>query len=202
MVFKHALFMKKGRARVVPSLPGRLFTNATGESRKRHGFTLIEVIVTMFILGILATILVAQLYDKDPEKELDRNARAVVNVLQLARSYTTSGYQCCTTGTVYGYGVRFYASNRYLIYADKDDSKRYNAVGAIPDEIIADHRLNTDDSFQAVNDIFFSLTEAAVYQVGIPLSSETTIILKYNTDPSITKTITISGITAAISYDE
>lgn len=171
MVFKHALFMK--------------------------GFTLIEVLVTVFILGLLATVLVVQLNNNDPVKNLNRDARAVVNVLQLARSNANSGYNAAAG--VHGYGVHAdINSANYSLYADQNDNQQYDAA-----EAITNYALNQNNSFQANYDIFFSLTDATVYNNGNLLSSnEKNIILQYGTGTGITKTIIISGLTAAISYDE
>lgn len=178
MVFKHALFMK----------------NCTAALAAEFGFTLLEVIVSIFILGILATIMVVQLNNEDPVAELDRNARAAVNVLQLARSYATSSYQCCEGEVIYGYGVRFYNSNHYLLYVDKDDSRRYNSG-----EMIEEYYLDADNYFETNDDIFFSLTEAVVYSGGSALGSSSKTITLINTETE--KNIDIQGLTAAISYE-
>lgn len=166
MVFKHALFMR--------------------------GFTLIEVIVTMFILGILAAILVVQLYDNDPEEELDRNARAVVNVLQLARSYATSGHN--STSGINGYGVYCNATD-YYIYADQDDDEKYDSA-----EVVSSYALEQNNGFDGNYDIFFSLNDAAAYSNGVTLLGSSKQLILEHAETVAVKTIIIQGSTSAISY--
>jgi prepilin-type N-terminal cleavage/methylation domain-containing protein len=157
MVFKHALSIK--------------------------GFTLLEVIVSIFILGILATIMVVQLNNEDPVAELDRNARATVNVLQLARSYAMSGYQ-----NIDSYGVYMYSNRQYLIYADSNGNQRRDTG-----EEIINYYLDENISFDGIRDICFS-------QIGSAEASNTAIILQ-STDTETEITITIEESTGGIFYE-
>ncbi|MEK7664498.1 MAG: prepilin-type N-terminal cleavage/methylation domain-containing protein [Patescibacteria group bacterium] len=92
------------------------------------GFTLIEIIVVVVILGILATVAISNFALQKQETDLSGNAQDVVNILRLAQSKTLAS----TSNSQYGVYFDSSASpNKYVLfkgasYASRDSSYDIN----------------------------------------------------------------------------
>ena len=88
---------------VLEAYPRRLRVSATGSGRVR-GFTLLEILVVMFIVGLMFTLAVLNVGDGGHEENIRREAERVRALLTLAQeravlearefgvSFTTDGY--------------------------------------------------------------------------------------------------------------
>lgn len=87
----------------------------------RRGFTLIEMVVAVAILGIMAAIAVPNIYRMSRRGALRASASGLVSALKLARSSAASG-RLPPGGTVRTAeaGVRFDSATRYDVFLDAD----------------------------------------------------------------------------------
>ncbi len=95
------------------------------------GFTLIEILVTLFIIGIISTLMFANYSDDTSQTQLDIKANSLVSDLRLAQSYALnaqmpqSGTSSGWTTIPSGWGVYFLMhdpsfnlASDYQIYAN------------------------------------------------------------------------------------
>ena len=94
----------------------------------QKGFSLIELIAVIAIMGIASTIVIAQYSDSRDSKALFLGAKQIANDVRTAQNYAFGAL--AVGGTNPGYGIRFSnGSSSYIIFADKDDNKTRKADG-------------------------------------------------------------------------
>lgn len=113
--------------------------NATYRA-KRSGFTIVELLVTVAIMLLVATIALSRFVTPDPQEEFDQGMQTIMSQFELMRTYSKSVKQCCTDEELSrppypdaGYAMVFYyptdeapeASKSYLFYADGDTPESY-----------------------------------------------------------------------------
>ena len=107
----------------------------SGTGMKSYGFSIIEVIVTVVIVGILATTVIIGLRTLSPEKTAANAAAEVRSALVLIRNYAASGIICCGDVIPNGYGMLFTMDgtpdDTYQLYADLDVSFNYSTDDSI-----------------------------------------------------------------------
>lgn len=99
----------------------------SGSASGRSGFTLIEMLVVIGILGVLLTTLL--LYTKASERQvtLYRNEEQVLDALTRAKQLSLAafgqpGFGSGKTGVPCGYGVHFDAPNTFFMFKDMSGS--------------------------------------------------------------------------------
>jgi len=113
------------------SMVYKLFSNL---KFSKKGFTVIELIVVVFIIVLLSAILVSDFPKIKKQLALSRSAYQLAQDLRKAEDLGLSGVQTKDKNNVLitakGYGIYISTSQStfYLIYADIDDSKAYNNV--------------------------------------------------------------------------
>lgn len=130
----------------------------TGIFMKSYGFSIIEVIVTVVIVGILATVAVVSLRGLSPDQTIANAAAEVRSALVLIRNYAHSGITCCGDVIPNGYGMLFTMDGTpdeaYQLYADLDASFNYSTN----DPIIQSNVLPDGVSFIGCADSLISIT--------------------------------------------
>ncbi len=164
----------------------------------RQGFTLVEILIVISILGVLTSLLVATTRSSDKSIFLFTEQAKLIGVIARAKSLSIETF---AEENICGYGIHFRPSeNKYLIYRYKDTTETCNAKAFSNAEadIIDDYFLpeglefETDDSGELPNnltDIFFSPPQPTV--TFTPTQSNAEIPLKI-TDRETRAKVTVS----------
>lgn len=106
---------------------------------KKNGFTLIELIVSISIIGLVTGLFLANYSSANRRTDLTMTAQKMVADIHLAQNYALGLARYGTSSSTYvpagGWGVRFdlntLGNNQYVIFADKDGNKKYDSGEAI-----------------------------------------------------------------------
>ncbi len=112
---------------------------------RSRGFTFVEMIVVVAVIGLLATIIVLQFNGTNSAVELDSAISVVHADIRRATVFATTGKTCCAADAVpEGYGLVFTpGTTAYILYADVDGDHLYSASST--DEVIQTIDLETDE---------------------------------------------------------
>ncbi len=93
----------------------------------KHGFTLIEVLVVIFIVGILSTILIVNWRNNEKTYLVQRTAQEIAQNVHRIQDMALSGKIYSPEIKPYPYGVNFSTGtkNSYVIFADKNGNGTY-----------------------------------------------------------------------------
>ena len=174
----------------------------------KNGFTLIELVVVTFIIGLVTALLLTNYKQGEKEFALTRSAYLVAQGMTKAQEMSISAKEfACPEGTTVpegGYGVFFYNSSSYtdkfFIFADCNEDLTTLIGGEEIAEIIP---LETGIKLKEfyVNEIKNDLSTVFTFippdpDVCIYTSCEdyssTRIIISLESDPAKTKTITLN----------
>ena len=94
----------------------------------QKGFSLIELMMVIAIVGIASTIVIAQYSNSRDLKALSFGAKQIANDVRMAQNYAFGALE--SGGTNPGYGISFSNnSSSYIIFADKNNDKTYGGAG-------------------------------------------------------------------------
>lgn len=176
--------------------------------KDKHGFTLMEVLITVAIMTLLSLVLYVNMNNQDKDKQLANNETMLAANIQQARNYALSGYNAATS-TIYGYGIYADLTTSpitYKIYVDGNGNHKYiesDTGDAIIDTFVFDSygQINScqiDSTSYTSCDIFFALYDGTVYAAGSSTFSDYTFSLVHPTDSSVVSMITIKQTTGVI----
>lgn len=87
----------------------------------QKGFSLLELTVIIFIVGVASAIVVTQYSKSRDAKALYLGSKQIANDIRMAQNYTFGALKNGGGSPSGGYGIRFSKdSNSYLIFADRD----------------------------------------------------------------------------------
>lgn len=107
----------------------------------QKGFSLIELMIVISIVGIASSIVITQYSSKRNSKALFLGAKQVVNDVRMAQNYAFGTLDFGGVNPSGGYGIRFSEdSNSYIIFGDK------SVAPAIPNK-----EYDAGENFQTMN---------------------------------------------------
>lgn len=141
--------------------------------KKNQGFTVVELIVSMVILILLSTVVLAGFRASKRQKELEYQADKVVTVINKVQNLALTGTgPRLSGGSIPYYGLRVSADQRSLIiFADMDQMFDYDSGEDLVGGVYA---LNSRFKIQAVDysDLYFAPTTGEIYNASGPITSE------------------------------
>lgn len=173
--------------------------------RSKKGFTLVEVIIVVAIIGILSSVSLYSLTSSRNNKDLRTAQREISSSVSLARSYALQGIAIpnSTAGAPCGYGFRFVSPESYEIFYIKTSSSNTcanfsysgclnsgsNCVRLEEYTLSGNVRIKEDI---AGTEIYFSVPHGDAYQNSGALFSDRTLTIETSSG-SATKTIMIGA---------
>lgn len=161
--------------------------------------TLVELVITMSIMGILAVIAVVSMSETRTASKVEAAQKEVASEITLAKAYALQGKTQSGT-TPCGYGVYFTATDKYRIYYN------YQKSGKTCDETNTDSdychyrngssgkldekALSNGITATSGTDIYFTVPNARAHNAGGEFSGSVDIGL---TVGSINKNVSVSG---------
>ncbi|MEK7557887.1 MAG: hypothetical protein AAB530_01615 [Patescibacteria group bacterium] len=178
-------------------------------TRYNHGFTVIEMLISVGIIVFLTTIFLVNYHDVSYRTELIIEAQKVVSNLNLTRSFSLSSRKYNNEVSKGGWGVYFssLSSDRYLIFADVNNDNSYNsneaneALGGriikLPNKVIIDSMSvcvgdNCKEEEKNAVSVVFVSPNPTIY-INKAISTSARIKFK-ETGSNSTKTIKISSV--------
>lgn len=163
----------------------------------KNGFTIIEVLVVLFIVGLLSAVTLANYRQGEDDYVLLGEAQRLASKMRMARNMAMSG-----TGIAsgkYGYGLHFSRANKtsYIFFVDKNGNKKYDngeefEVIKLPDNV---RIVTISQSISGIFDLFFEPPKPTVYFQGYNNPRNSNFWVKLGTvDGSSTKDVSISMI--------
>lgn len=200
------------------------------DKQKNFGFTLVEVVISVFIVGIISTIAVIGFQSARQDDQLRMATMRLADALRLAQNYAQSGiltlpiegggYVSLNSADGYGIVVEgpepkafMYVDNRNMSVSPQVDNKYFGIGSAAVDQKIATLSFNVDNSdsieIESIKldgstvtsaDIAFKRPTASVYIDGNQDKSNVVIMFK-NKKNNHTKTITVDRMTGRIDAE-
>ena len=130
----------------------------------KNGFTLIELIIVMAIMGIMFAVTVPQYSKYRDSKALSLGEEQVVNDIRMVQNYAYSILKNDGSFPVGGYGINFSKnSNEYIIFADGDGNMEYNGASEIFEKVelprdvkIISLKVNSTEEVDGAVDLVFT----------------------------------------------
>ncbi|MFH1129220.1 MAG: prepilin-type N-terminal cleavage/methylation domain-containing protein [Patescibacteria group bacterium] len=144
-----------------------------------NGFTIAEMLVTTFIIGVLSTILVVNWRENEKNYLVQQVAQEIAQNIRKAQGMALSGknYQA---QTIYSFGVFFDKNNEisYKIFADKNNNNTYQPSDLLIEDVILDPYIviNSLSSGNQDLNIVFSVPDG--FTTFNPSATSATIIIK------------------------
>jgi Tfp pilus assembly protein FimT len=163
-------------------LNNSIFSLKNKNTNQVWGFTIVELAVSMLIIGLISTIVLANYNTGRRQEALNRSAQRLAVAIRQAQNYalfSRVGTKCSTpTG---GYGVYILSASQYIIFGDCNGNHVYNSV--------ADDLISTVSVEQSV--VIKSDQQPTV--IGASMTFEPPIGKFYynGSPPTVPKTITL-----------
>lgn len=165
-------------------------------THREQGFTLLELMVSVFIIAILSAIMLANFRIGGSNAEVQNASEQLKSLLIKAEALANASTEFANKIPA-GYGVHFSTSGEPFIFADLNDDHVYSA-GAVPSEKYETRALPNNIVIQSVTggtalNVMFEPPKLDVYLNGVktPGTSANVVITNIN-KPSIQNTITIT----------
>ncbi|KKR10059.1 MAG: hypothetical protein UT37_C0006G0026 [Parcubacteria group bacterium GW2011_GWA2_39_18] len=161
------------------------------------GFTLVELAVSMLIIGIISTIVLANYNAGRKQEALNRSTQRLAVAIRQAQNYalfSRVGVKCSTPAG--GYGVYMSSVSQYIIFGDCGGNHLYDSV---IDDLISvlnfepNVVIKSDQQPSAVGaSMTFEPPIGKFYYNGLASNGPNTIILQNSSDATKQKVITVS----------
>ena len=166
--------------------------------KKISGFTIIELLVVIFIIGLLSTLVLVNYRGGQKKYALSQSVQQLVSDLREAQNMAMSGVDI--EGQYYGYGVyvnRHDLNTSYQLYADENNDNKYDSGESLETVSLPEGIEIKLTSPASKVDVFFRSPEPTTY-INSPSSVNPGTITLELKGASLTKTITVT--TAGLIY--
>jgi len=168
--------------------------------KKFTGFTLVEVLVIMFIISTLSTVLVVNWRKNEKRYQLQRSAQIIVQNFRKAQNMSLAGKNLCDQTSPscvppsYGFFFSKTDLTSYVIFSDKNGNNKYGGGESVEAVETIYLELGIEFLLSADLDVVFSVPDGFVMINAKPLTTEASLLIKRSgtTCPSLNcKTIII-----------
>lgn len=142
-------------------------------STRAMGFTLIEVVAVLAIIGVTSSVLLVRVLNQRVPRDLENSARLVAGVFREAQNFALTGHQVVAGSDPCGYDVSWGGTTYGIVYRYK------NAAGACAlSTPLVSYTLENGVVFSGSGGYSFSLPHASVNFSG----TTTTTLSKSSTN--------------------
>ena len=167
--------------------------------KKNTGFTLVELLVSVFIISLISGLFMVNYRQADQGAKLMNASQKLVSDMRLAQSYTLGLQKFEGSFPPGGWGIRLASgASSYVIFADNNEDHDYNAgeehaIIDLPDNITINSITNFIGVSKLFLDIVFLPPDPTVYFNGASAINDVSadIVLR-NNQTNLTKTITVN----------
>ena len=185
-------------------------------NKKCHGFTLIEMLVSVAVIGIMVTVITIGFRGvQSAPRSLNLAIQEVSSIINLAQDYSKASYNCCNDKIIYGYGIYFDLDNdqnQYHLFADKNNNFTYD--GELADEILDTIYISSNVEFYSEwydyqgaapnttgsHSITFPISPGPAYLDGNEITENDRVGFIYSNGPRY-KYLFINGLTGRLFVD-
>jgi type II secretory pathway pseudopilin PulG len=154
-------------------------------ARNGAGFTLIEALVVIFVIGTISTMMIVNWRKNEGQYQLQRAAQEIVQTIRKAQDYALSGSRMDWPGYPDGrvpksYGVQFEVGRRdYFIYGDCIGNVGYQNPEDLEETYTQiETGIEIDSLGRSTLDVIFSIPDGFVSFNNPPVTSATITIKK------------------------
>jgi prepilin-type N-terminal cleavage/methylation domain-containing protein len=166
--------------------------NLIKKIKKQHAFTLIELIISIFIITMITGLFLANYHSANERQELIMAAQKLASDIRLAQSHSLGAKEFKGNVPLGGWGVRFVLdSSDYIIFADDDGDFSYTGVSDKHDETNLPGGITINQFIGKTTpvDIVFLPPDPVTYIKGDPSAISVDIQLS---DGETTKTVKVN----------
>jgi Tfp pilus assembly protein FimT len=159
----------------------------------KGGFTTFELLVVMFIIGLLATLTFAGYHNGQKRYTLSQDSQRLMSSLRKAQNMAMEGINI--SGNYYGYGVYAEKGNAYyLIYADKDNNSSFQPSDDVLETVNLSDKVGIENVSPLSDkiDIFFGPPDPTTYINANSTAGVSGTVTLGLSDSSLNKTITVT----------
>lgn len=156
-----------------------------------RGFTLIEALVVIFIIGLVSAILIVNWRRNEKQYQVQRIAQEIVQNIRRAQDMALNSFKYGTE-VPYSYGIFFDKNDKdsYIIFGDKNNDNIYKTSDIKIEEILIESGVRIDSLSSGNKDLNITFTLPDGFTNINPAAVSAIVIIK-NTDGSRSKTIVV-----------
>ena len=146
--------------------------------QSQFGFSIMELIVVIFIIGLMSTVMFANYRQGERDTTLEYAAQGIAQDIRHAQNLSLAGTKLSDEDT-WGYGIRFENNKAYFIYGDVGVTPNINYQYNSGDKKVSDSitlPTNVEISDFNITDIFFKPPDPITYINGS--SDKSTVEIK------------------------
>ncbi len=157
------------------------------------GFTLVELAVSMLIIGLISTIVLTNYNAGRKQEALNRSVQRLAVAIRQAQNYalfSRVGTKCSTPAG--GYGIYVSSASQYVIFGDCSGNRLYDLAS---DDLISTIKVESDVQISSASliSMTFEPPIGKFYYNGLVPTVSNTIILQNSSDVTKQKITNISA---------
>lgn len=145
---------------------------------KQKGFTLFELLVVVLVIGLVSSILIANLRKGEKQYQIQLAAQEIAQNIRRAQDMALTSWR--HQGEIpYNYGVYFRKQDKdsYKIFADKNGNNKYETSDGLVETVKIESNIEID-SLSSEPDLYITFSLPDGFTHIEPLASSATITIR------------------------